>query len=62
MERYLAHKIIYRGQTYRMSVVTLFEKPDGTTEVRIEPFRGEIHSTSFHSGTIIVSGNKLIFS
>lgn len=62
MERYLAHRIIYCGHTYRMSVVTLTARPDGTTDVRIEPFRGETHSTSFHSGTITVSGNKLIFS
>lgn len=43
-------------------MVTLTARPDGTTDVRIEPFRGETHSTSFHSGTITVSGNKLIFS
>lgn len=65
MERYLAHRIVYRGKTYPLSVLTLTTLPDGSVTVGIEPFGGETASTSFHSGTITVTDTqppRLIFS
>lgn len=63
-KRYLAHRIVYRGTVYPMSVVTLLDTPAGV-KVAIEKFEGEIHSTIFHSGTItVVEGSRprLVFS
>lgn len=65
MERYLAHRIIWRGKEYKMSVVTLRRLSDGTVEVSVTPFEGETAATSFHSGTITVTYDAfphLIFS
>lgn len=65
MERYLAHRIIWRGKEYKMSVVTLCRLSDGTVEVSVKPFEGETAATSFHSGTITVTDDAfphLIFS
>ena len=53
--RYLAHHIIYRCKDHGMAVLELIERPDGTRRVSIEPFVREVHSTSFHSGTIRVT-------
>lgn len=48
MKKILAHKIIYKGKTYDMSVVTL----DGSKVISIEPFEKEIPATKFVSGTL----------
>lgn len=48
MKRIFAHKIIYRGKTYLMSVVTL----DGDKVISIVPFEKETPATIFHSGTL----------
>lgn len=53
--RYLAHHIIYKGVDHPMSVLVIDERNDGCYEIRIEPFTRELHSTVFHSGTIIVA-------
>ena len=49
VNRALAHRIVYAGKVYRLSIVDL---SDG--DVRITPFTGEVHSTPFFSGTIYV--------
>ena len=63
-ERYLAHRIIYRGKEYPLSIVFIRRHADGSPDVRIEKFTHEIHSTSFYNGTIIVEepDANLIFS
>lgn len=63
-ERYLAHRIVYRGREYPLSIVIIRRFTDGSTDVKIEKFTAEIHSTSFYSGTIIVEepGSCLIFA
>lgn len=49
MKRALAHRVVYRGKEYRLSVVDI---SDGT--VRIEPFREETPATPFVNGTLEV--------
>lgn len=58
IRRWLAHRIVYQGKEYTMSVLTL--APDGTVE-SIRPFTGETHSTAFHSGTITITPTTLLF-
>lgn len=48
MKRILAHKIIYKGIEYNMSVV---EIEDGRV-LKIEPFETETASTVFISGAV----------
>lgn len=50
MKRIFAHKIIYGGKEYRMSVATI--KDNG--EVIIDTFEKEIPSTVFISGTVLL--------
>ena len=52
MTRIAAHRITFDGQTYTMSVIEL---PDGAAIPRIYPLTGEIHSTRFISGHILVT-------
>ena len=54
MERYLAHRIIFRGRIHTMAVLEIRADADGRYSVEVSPFRGEIHSTVFHSGTVTV--------
>lgn len=65
MKRYLAHHVIFRGVEHRMAILEISETASGFDGIKIMPFTGEIHSTSFHSGTIIVheteGGPKLEF-
>ncbi|MDE6160698.1 MAG: hypothetical protein K2F77_03470 [Muribaculaceae bacterium] len=49
MKRALAHRVVYRGKEYRLSVVDI---SDGS--VRIEPFREETPATAFVNGTLEV--------
>lgn len=49
MVRYLAHAVLHGGKVYRQSVVEL---DDGV--VTVSRFDGEIHSTIFVSGIIVV--------
>ncbi len=49
MVRYLAHAVIHSGKVFRQSIVQL----DGDT-VTVTRFDGEIHSTVFVSGIIVV--------
>lgn len=63
--RYLAHHIIYNGMRSGLSVLEITERPDGSHDIKIEPFTQETHSTTFYSGTIRVelspAGPKLYF-
>lgn len=55
MKRILAHRIIYEGETYRMSIAVIDEI---TGTVRIEPFVNETYSTIFVSGTIKITRDR----
>lgn len=52
-DRYLAHRIVHRGREYKLSVLEIICE-SGRYDVRVTPFDREIHSTSFHNGTIAV--------
>lgn len=54
MERILAHHIIVDGHDYGMAVATISCR-DGQWSVGVEPYVRETHSTSFHSGTVIIT-------
>lgn len=49
--RILAHTIIYRGKTYRLSVADIWHDEKGW-HVAITPFERETPGTIFRSGTI----------
>ncbi|MCC8118857.1 MAG: hypothetical protein LIP09_08970 [Bacteroidales bacterium] len=49
MQRILAHKIIYEGREYPLSIAEI--SPDGRS-VTITPFLKETPATTFHSGII----------
>lgn len=49
--RVLAHRVVLGDTVHPMAVVSL---TDDGTGVEVMPFAGEIHSTSFHSGTVVV--------
>ena len=53
-ERYLAHRIIYQGKEYPLSILTL-RRHEGQCTVIIEKFQAETPGTVFHSGTIRVN-------
>lgn len=55
MVRYLAHAVMHGGKVYRQSIVEL----DGT-HVAVSRFDGEIHSTIFVSGIIVVASEQRI--
>ena len=54
MERILAHHIVVDGYDYGMAVATV-HCSGGLWHVDVEPFTREIHSTTFHSGTVIIT-------
>lgn len=49
MVRYLAHAVMHAGKVYRQSIVEL-----DNGSVAVSRFDGEIHSTVFVSGIIVV--------
>ena len=49
--RYLAHKVYHLGREYVLAVVEISHV---LPRVRITPFEGETHSTSFHNGSIYI--------
>lgn len=49
--RVLAHRVVLGDTVHPMAVVSLTDDGSG---VEVMPFAGEIHSTSFHSGTVVV--------
>ncbi|MDE6192185.1 MAG: hypothetical protein K2G47_11300 [Muribaculum sp.] len=55
MVRYLAHAVMHGGKVYRQSIVEL----DGE-RVTVSRFDGEIHSTVFVSGIIVVAPQERV--
>lgn len=55
MKRILAHKIIYKGHIYKMSVVSLVDDKI----VSILPFKKETAETIFYSGTLDLDSVEL---
>lgn len=51
IERILAHRICWQGRVYQMHVAEL---DTVTGQVSLYPFTGELHSTTFISGTILL--------
>ncbi|MDO4320481.1 MAG: hypothetical protein Q4C34_07885 [Bacteroidales bacterium] len=49
MLRYLARKVLHRGQEFGLSLVEIDD-----TDVRISPFERETASTTYVDGTIVV--------
>lgn len=56
-ERYLARRILHQGERFQLSILEVMFR-DGVYEVKITPFEREIHSTSYHGGTIAVCSRK----
>lgn len=52
--RVLAHRVVLGDTVHPMAVVSLTDDDSGAFGVEVMPFAGEIHSTSFHSGTVVV--------
>lgn len=52
MTRYLARRIEHAGKIYTLSIVEALIGSDGLWYIKIEPFEHEIHSTSYHNGTL----------
>lgn len=51
IERILAHTICWHGKEYTMHIAELNTL---TGQVTLYPFTGELHSTTFISGTILL--------
>ncbi|MDE7024978.1 MAG: hypothetical protein K2O88_03755 [Paramuribaculum sp.] len=50
-QRILAHTIVWRGREYHMHIAEL---DTITGQVTMHPYEGEIHSTVFISGTVLL--------
>ena len=52
-DRYLARHVIHRGCRVNLSILEIVCE-SGIYDVKITPFEREVHSTSYHDGTIAV--------
>ena len=52
----LAHKVVYNGVVHSMAVACVYVGADGLWHVEIVPFECETEGTSFHSGTLYITG------
>ena len=50
IENILARRVLFDGAEYALSIVTV----GPGCRVAVRPFEGEVHSTSYHSGTVEV--------